>query len=167
MSFDSDPFFDPFFIHSILNREEIERRLPHAGVMSLLDKIIQADETTLTAQAVSYRDADNPLRVNGKITMVNGIEYAAQAMAVHGALVLEKKQEENKAELKSSQGYIATVRNIELNSPYFPEADPSSSAALLIKVKQLMSDQNGFTYQFDIHYEQQQLISGRITIFLI
>ena len=154
-------------LQSILNHQEIERRLPHAGSMCLLDEIIQADETTLTAQAFSYRDADNPLRVNGKIAMVNGVEYAAQAMAVHGSLVLEKKQAGSKAELKSSQGYIATVRNIELNSPYFPEADPSSSAALLIKVKQLMTDQNGFTYQFDIHYEQQLLISGRITVFLI
>ena len=163
MPFDSDPFF----IQSILNRKEIERRLPHAGTMSLLHEIIQADETSLTAQAVSHRDADNPLRINGRIAMVNGIEYAAQAMAVHGSLVLEKKQEENKAELKSSQGYIATVRNIELNAPYFPEADSSSSAALLIKVKQLMSDQNGFTYQFDIHCRQQLLISGRITVFLI
>ncbi len=154
-------------IPSILKRKEIERRLPHGGSMSLLHEIIQADETSLTAQAVSHRDADNPLRIDGKIAMVNGVEYAAQAMAVHGSLVLEKKQAGSRAELKSSQGYIATVRNIELHAPYFPAADSSSSAALLIKVKQLMSDQNGFTYQFDIHCGQQLLISGRITVFLI
>lgn len=162
MPFDSDPFF----IQSRLNRQEIEQRLPHAGTMSLLDEIIAADESTLTAQAVSHRDADNPLRIDGKIAMVNGVEYAAQAMAVHGSLVLEKKLAANKEQLEVSQGYIATVRNIELNAAYFPDAD-SSSEPLLIKVAQLMSDQNGFTYQFDIHCEQQLLISGRITVFLV
>ena len=162
MPFDSDPFF----MQSRLNRQEIEQRLPHAGTMSLLDEIIAADETTLTAQAVSHRDADNPLRIDGKIAMVNGVEYAAQAMAVHGSLMLEKRQAVNKEQLEVPQGYIATLRNIELNVPYFPEAD-SSSEPLLIKVAQLMSDVNGFTYQFDIHCEQKLLISGRITVFLV
>lgn len=145
-----------------LNHSEIELRLPHSGNMCLLDEITQADELTLTAQAISHRDIHNPLRLNKKISSINGIEYAAQAMAVHGSLLSEQPQ----------AGYIATVRNIEIKTPYLFDEKKSEGqetgkgSPLLIKVEQLMSNENGFTYQFYISCEQQALISGKITVFL-
>ena len=38
-------------------------------------------------RASSHRAADNPLRAHGRLGAACGIEYAAQAMAVHGALL--------------------------------------------------------------------------------
>ena len=139
-----------------LNSREIAQRLPHGGNMCLLDGVIEADSDSLTALASSHLDDDNPLRMDGKIATVNGIEYAAQAMAVHGSLLSSAASETPQV------GYIATVRNIEMTTPFIPE----TGASLLIKVQQLMSDSNGFTYQFHIHCEQQRLISGKITVFL-
>jgi len=135
-----------------LNHLDIEQRLPHSGKMCLLNEVIQSDETSLIAQAISHLDIDNPLRINDTINTINGIEYAAQAMAVHGSLLSDKPQ----------AGYIASVRNIEIKIPTLPE----QKQPLVIAVEQLMSNENGFTYQFDISCEQQSLISGKITVFL-
>ena len=135
-----------------LNHKEIEQRLPHAGTMSLLHEVIDADKNSLTARAKSHLETNNPLRLNGKIASINGIEYAAQAMAIHGSLLSDI----------SPAGYIAAVRNIDINVPFFPETD----APLIIAVQRLMSDKNGFSYQFHIDCEQITLISGKITVFL-
>lgn len=147
---------------SKLNHQEIEQRLPHAGKMSLLHEVVNSDQKSLLATAISHLDADNPLRLKGKIAMINGIEYAAQAMAIHGSLLSEWSKP---AELPTSPqtGYIATVRNIDIKVPFVPETD----SPLNVEVEQLMSDGNGFTYQFHISCEQQSLISGKITVFLI
>ncbi len=139
-------------IQTSLKHNEIESRLPHSGNMCLLHEVIQTDEYSLTALANSHLDIDNPLRLNGKIATVNGIEYAAQAMAVHGSLLSDTPQ----------AGYIASVRNIEIKVPQLPE----TKTPLLIEVELLMSNDNGFTYQFHISCGQQSLISGKITVFL-
>lgn len=137
---------------AILNHQEIARLLPHSGKMCLLQQVIQTDEQSLTALASSHLEKDNPLRIDGKISSINGIEYAAQAMAVHGSLRCGT----------IASGYIATVRNIQLHRPYLPEA----TAPLQIKVQQLMSNDNGFTYEFSLSSQQQAVISGKITVFL-
>lgn len=139
-----------------LNASEIEQRLPHAGAMCLLHEVIATDSDSLTALATSHLNTDNPLRQGDKIATINGIEYAAQAMALHGSLLSSASPEAPQA------GYIATVRNIEMITAFIPE----TGAPLLITVEQLMSDSNGFTYHFYIDCEQQRLISGKITVFL-
>ncbi len=154
----------------ILNHYEIEQRLPHSGNMSLLNEIIQFDKQSLTALAISHLDASNPLWQHGRINTVNGIEYAAQAMAVHGSLLINRELSEKLSENLSEQssktpltGYIATVRNIIIKVPQLP----AEKTPLRIEVVQLMSNEDGFTYQFHISCEQQSLISGRITVFLM
>ena len=136
-----------------LDQHAIEQRLPHAGKMSLLQSVTHADINCLTAKTKSHLDADNPLRIAGEIASINGVEYAAQAMAIHGSLLSDKPQ----------AGYIATVRNIVLDIPFLPQ----SNSYLVIEVEQLMSDTNGFTYQFQIHCQEQSIISGKITVFLM
>jgi len=146
-------------LNSDLNSQEIEQRLPHAGKMSLLDKVTHADRLTLSASAVSHLSSNNPLRLNHKLSSINGIEYAAQAMAIHGFLLSELKQTEASTQTR----YIATIRNIDIFTPFFPETE----SVIKIEVEQLMSDTNGFTYQFHISDGKKALISGKITIFLI
>ena len=140
----------------ILNHHEIEQRLPHSGNMSLLHEVIQADDNSLMALANSHLEIDNPLRLDGKIATVNGIEYAAQAMALHVSLLSDMHSD------TAQTGYLATVRNIEIKVPQLPE----KNVPLVIKVERLMANENGFTYHFHISCEQQFLISGKITVFL-
>ena len=69
-----------------LNRAWIEAHIPHQGRMCLLDEVIAWDAHTIRCRSGGHRAADNPLRAQGRLGIACGIEYAAQAMAVHGAL---------------------------------------------------------------------------------
>jgi predicted hotdog family 3-hydroxylacyl-ACP dehydratase len=138
---------------SILNASEIEQCLPHAGKMSLLESVIETSQRHLKASAISHYQQDNPLLLNGQLSIIHGVEYAAQAMAVHGFLLSDSR----------AKGYIATLRSINMSVRYFP----NRTFPLMIEVEQLIRHKQGFTYQFIIHCEQTRLISGKITVFLM
>src|SRR5690606_24387725 len=70
-----------------LDRQEIALRIPHAGAMCLLERVVAWDRGEIRCEALSHRDPANPLRRHGRLPVSAGIEYAAQAMAVHGALL--------------------------------------------------------------------------------
>ena len=69
-----------------LNQKEIEALIPHSGAMSLLNEVLKWDEDHIICLANSHRSKHNPLRNENALSSVCGVEYAAQAMAVHGAL---------------------------------------------------------------------------------
>ena len=69
-----------------LGRDWIVAHLPHQGAMSLLDEIVKWDAATVHALARAHRSPDHPLRRGGELPITAGIEYGAQAAAVHGAL---------------------------------------------------------------------------------
>lgn len=69
-----------------LSRERIERLLPHRGAMCLLDEVIEWAPRSIRCAASSHRDPANPLRGPLGLSSMAGIEYGAQAMALHGAL---------------------------------------------------------------------------------
>src|SRR5256886_11224671 len=70
-----------------LGRLWIEQHIPHKGRMGLLDEVLSWDATRIRCRSATRRSPDNPLRLHGRLGAACGIEYAAQAMAVHGALV--------------------------------------------------------------------------------
>ena len=70
----------------MLTREAIAALLPHDGAMVLLDEATAWDEARIACSARSHRDRSNPLRREGKLSSLCGVEYAAQAMALHGKL---------------------------------------------------------------------------------
>src|SRR5579863_4040436 len=55
--------------------------------MCLLEEVLSWDAQQLTCRSISHRDAGNPLRAHGRLGAACAIEYAAQALAVHGALL--------------------------------------------------------------------------------
>jgi predicted hotdog family 3-hydroxylacyl-ACP dehydratase len=70
-----------------LDRTWIEGNIPHHGRMCLLDEVIEWDALRIRCRSGTHRLADHPLRSRGRLGVACGIEYAAQAMAVHGALI--------------------------------------------------------------------------------
>ncbi|OZA11509.1 MAG: 3-hydroxylacyl-ACP dehydratase, partial [Hydrogenophilales bacterium 17-62-8] len=82
-------------------------RLPHQGSMCLLDRVDSWDTQHIQCSASSHRAPDNPLRAHGRLGAACGIEYAAQAMAAHGALLAA-------ADSAPRVGYLASVRAVEL-----------------------------------------------------
>src|SRR5690606_22429336 len=89
-----------------LDREQIARRIPHAGAMCLLERVVAWDGGEIRCEAVSHADPANPLRRNGRLPVSAGIEYAAQAMAVHGALIEPPAGEPRR-------GYLAVLSQVE------------------------------------------------------
>ncbi len=70
-----------------MNRSWIAARIPHQGRMCLLDEVIDWGPHHIRCRTATHRAPDNPLRSHGRLGVACGIEYAAQAMALHGALV--------------------------------------------------------------------------------
>ena len=75
--------------HVPLDHAWIAAHIPHQGSMCLLDAVLHWDSQHLVCCATSHRHAGNPLRQFDRLGAACGIEYAAQAMAVHGVLVAD------------------------------------------------------------------------------
>ncbi len=70
-----------------LDHAAIAARIPHAGSMCLLHEVVAWDAGSIDCIARTHRDPANPLRSRNQLATVHGVEYAAQAMALHGALL--------------------------------------------------------------------------------
>lgn len=73
-------------MNAVIGASRIRELIPHAGAMCLLERVIEYDDASICCEARSHLDVDNPLRHNGRLSTLCGIEYAGQAMALHGAL---------------------------------------------------------------------------------
>ncbi len=137
-----------------LNQKEIESLIPHSGTMSLLNKVLNWDSEHIICLANSHRNKHNPLKNRGVLSSVCGVEYAAQAMAVHGAIT---QSGPNKG---PRLGYLAAIKNLELLVDSLDDIESD----LMIEAKLLMRDTTFLMYQFRIFSEDQNHISGRATI---
>ncbi|HMX23550.1 MAG TPA: 3-hydroxylacyl-ACP dehydratase, partial [Accumulibacter sp.] len=92
----------------MLDRDWIAAHIPHQGTMCLLDAVVDWSPTAIRCLARSHATLDNPLRADGRLGAACGIEYAAQAMAVHGALLAGIDD-------PPRQGYLTSVRAVSLH----------------------------------------------------
>ena len=70
-----------------LVQAQIAELIPHSGTMCLLQALDAWDKQHIACRADNHRDPHNPLRTRSGLLAPNAIEYAAQAMALHGALI--------------------------------------------------------------------------------
>lgn len=137
-----------------LDHAAIAARIPHGGNMCLLDSVEHWTNETIHCRASSHRLATNPLRIDGSLGAVNGIEYAAQAMAVHGALRAG-------SDAAPRAGYLTSVRELVFHAPSLDLPDP-----LEIHAECLNGDGNHLIYAFRIDAAGQALVSGRVSVML-
>ncbi|MEG0921859.1 MAG: hydroxymyristoyl-ACP dehydratase [Comamonas sp.] len=141
----------------------IAARIPHAGSMCLLQGVREADAEQLQAVASSHRLPGNPLARNGRLGAACGVEYAAQAMALHGALTAQA--EAGGAPDKARAGYLVNVRNLVLQVQRLDDI----AADLLVQV-QKFDDSGAFTvYDFSLAADEspaRPLLSGRAYVML-
>ena len=83
----------------MLDRTAIAARIPHQGDMCLLDTVRDWNASIIQCTASSHRRADNPLRNDAQLGIAAGIEYAAQAMALHGGLLAVRNNPEHVASM--------------------------------------------------------------------
>lgn len=143
----------PVLAPCLPNRDWIAAHIPHHGDMCLLDAVEQWDETDIVCRASSHNSPDNPLRGQQGLGICIGIEYAAQAMAVHGALLAGTDR-------TPGSGYLASVRNVEWTQPQLNTAGED----LHIRAQRISGNEGSFLYAFSIHAGTRQLLSGRASV---
>lgn len=137
----------------------IAAHVPHQGSMCLLDQVVSWDENQLLCSATSHRDSSNPLRAGGRLGAANGIEYAAQAMAVHGALLASRCAPSSSA---PRAGFLASVRGVTL----FVERLDDIAGALSVSATRFSGDDNNVLYDFSVSANGRTLLEGRAAVIL-
>ncbi|WP_426396873.1 hotdog family protein [Ralstonia sp. R-29] len=138
-----------------LDRNWIAARIPHSGTMCLLDTVLAWDDAHIHCTATSHRDPANPLRSNGQLAAVCGIEYAAQAMAVHGALG-------DTTQARPCAGFLASVRSVET----FVARLDTIDTPLDIEAERIGGDGNNVLYSFTVRDGARILLTGRAAVVL-
>lgn len=143
----------------MLNRDAIARRIPHQGRMCLLDSVLEWNHDFICCQSLSHQAPDHPLRAHDRLGATCGVEYAAQAMAVHGALVAE---EAGTPGSPPRAGYLASMRSVVLHV----ERLDTVLAPLLVRAERISGDANTVLYSFTVHADAHLLLSGRAAVVL-
>ncbi len=148
-----------------LNRDDIARRIPHQGSMCLLDTVLDWDNDQIRCQTRSHLSPQHPLLAHGRLGAACGVEYAAQAMAIHGALVAENDDSDDSGDAGSATpraGYLASMRNVTL----FVERLDTVVGPLTVNAERLTGDANTVLYSFTVESGEQTLVSGRAVVVL-
>ncbi|HEX5354216.1 MAG TPA: phosphotransferase [Rhodanobacteraceae bacterium] len=140
----------------MLPKVDWEHLIPHAGSMCLLDEVVDWDASRLHARSASHRRADNPLRADGVLHAVNLCEYAAQAMAVHGALRAHEPGG------RMQPGYLAALREVALQV----ERIDDLPGKLQVYVECLLAMAGSLQYAFRVEHRGDVLATGRAAVML-
>jgi predicted hotdog family 3-hydroxylacyl-ACP dehydratase len=153
----------------LLNRAWIEARIPHQGRMCLLDEVLDWDAQHIRCRTATHRAPDNPLRSHDRLSIACGIEYAAQAMALHGALAggaVTSGAATGGAVDDTANGAVvgllASVRDVRL---FVMRLDDIESD-LICEVTHLAGDSLTALYEFALRDRDRSLLSGRASVIL-
>ena len=138
-----------------IGRAWIQRHIPHQGNMCLLEAVKHWNETEIECRAHSHLALDNPLRHAHGLPINAGIEYAAQAMAVHGALLAPQDQ-------LAQVGYLTSVRNVAWWTPRLDDA----GAELSVWASRISGNEVSLLYDFSISCNNQLLLRGRAGVMI-
>jgi len=139
----------------MIGREEIATLIPHAGAMCLLDEVLRWDETSIRCRSGRHRAADNPMRSAGRLGVLCGIEFAAQAMAAHGRLA-------GGIGRRPQAGYLASLRDVQCRIDRLDLLTDD----LVIDAERLMGDAQQVIYRFSLASDGAELLSGRAAVVL-
>jgi predicted hotdog family 3-hydroxylacyl-ACP dehydratase len=140
----------------MLNRESIAARIPHQGNMCLLDQVQYWDEHVIRCVATSHTDISNPLRSHGRLGIAAGIEYAAQAMAVHGALLAGSAGSTGAPQ----PGYLGSVRGMRANVVRLDDLPEP----LQVRAQRLSGDDKLILYSFEVIHREHCVLQGRASV---
>jgi predicted hotdog family 3-hydroxylacyl-ACP dehydratase len=139
----------------VLNRNQIAALLPHDGAMVLLDKVESWSAGEITCSTATHRDADNPLCRDGRLPALCGVEYGAQAMALHGALAADAGE--------ARAGVLASLRGVRCRVGRLDHIE----GELLVRAEVVLLDRRSFIYNFALEAAGgAELVAGRATVFL-
>ncbi len=139
-----------------LDHDGIAARIPHHGRMCLLQALQAWSPEYVLCTAVSHLSPTNPLRAGGVLWAACAIEYASQAMALHGVL--------SAAEGAAPRaGFLASVRAVQLRVPRLDNVP----GPLQVAAFRLAGDARQASYRFELHSAAGALlVTGRASVIL-
>jgi len=137
----------------MLDRAAILGLIPHQGRMCLLDRVERWDADGILCSALSHLDPDNPLRRDGTLHAVAGIEYALQAAASHGAL---------QSGAPAGPGLLASLRAVRF---HVARLDDPALGRILAQADLLTGAGHGSVYAFSLRTQDgRALLEGRAAL---
>jgi predicted hotdog family 3-hydroxylacyl-ACP dehydratase len=144
----------------LLSRDGIAALIPHNGSMCLLARLDAWDVQRIACAATNHRDPDHPLRTRRGLLASAAIEYAAQAMALHGALIGQA------AGTPATPGYLASARGVQLNVLRLDDLPACEPDELRIEATRQAGDARQILYAFTVHHADSLLAKGRAAVVL-
>lgn len=156
----------------MLTRRQILALIPHQGTMCLLDDVRAWSVADITCGTSSHLAPDNPLRRNGRLGAICGIEYGLQAAALHGALVQGAARPggegvaagDGAADVPTplEPGFLAALRDVTL---HVDRLDDQRFGVLRVTARSELQAASGAIYRFVVASEAgAPLVEGRGTI---
>lgn len=136
----------------MLDRDAIAARIPHAGRMVLLDRVLEWDARAIRCATRTHLDPLNPLREPPGLPVWAGLEYAAQAAAIHGTLL--------QSDARPRRGFLASVRDV---NPYCERLD-GIEGELVVRAILAHADPAGAIYDFEVLSATRTLLTGRTAL---
>jgi predicted hotdog family 3-hydroxylacyl-ACP dehydratase len=145
-----------------LDHDGIAALIPHSGTMCLLARLEDWDVQNIVCTATNHRAADHPLRTRRGLLAPCAIEYAAQAMALHGALIGRA------AGTPATPGYLASARGVQLHVLRLDDlpATPDATDELRIEAMRQAGDAQQILYTFTVRHAGRLLAEGRAAVVL-
>jgi len=129
--------------------------IPHSGPMCLLDGVVHWDAERIQCISRGQRAVDNPLRSREQLAALCGIEYAMQAMAVHGGLT-------GKVGGRPRAGYLASLRNLDCRAARLDDC----AGDLLVEAQLVAGESSHASYRFTLQVGGVEVLSGQALVVL-
>jgi len=144
-----------------LGHEGIAALIPHSGSMCLLARLVEWDAQGIVCVAENHRDAGHPLRTRSGLLSPCAIEYAAQAMALHGALIGQE------AGTAASPGFLASARGVQLHVLRLDDLPAAAGPdELCIAATRQAGDSRQILYAFTVSHAGSPVAEGRAAVVL-
>jgi predicted hotdog family 3-hydroxylacyl-ACP dehydratase len=134
---------------------DIDALTPHAGAMRLIGRVISHDDTRIVCEADSHRAADHPLRRADGLPIICALEYGAQAMAIHGALLAQMGA-------KPRIGYLVAAHELRWQGSTLD----ACATPLTIEATRLFGSANQVAYEFSVSAAVSPVMRGRASVVL-
>lgn len=134
-------------------RAAIAALIPHQGAMCLLECVERLDAEGILCTSTTHRDDANPLRRDGLLPAIAGVEYAAQAMALHGALTDGEAQ---------PVGFLSALRGLSLVVERLDDIAGPLAIAATVETREC----RGMIYSFSVSGDGRALLTGQAVVVL-
>ena len=138
-----------------LTANQIASLTPHAGNMCLLKGVLEWDQNRILCVGRDHRDPGNPLRVGERFPATSAIEYAAQAMAVHGGLT-------GRIAARPRAGYLVSLRDVNCRHLFLDDLEGD----IVVEAERLHEESGRVLYRFAVRAGSAESVTGRAMVIL-